>query len=237
MKASQDPNQGKKSKRSFVIIALVISLGIVIFILMPQITTILEPKDEYVDSNTIEWSKDILEWKDFQGKPDETITGTAATNSAIDYQIEVTGTSLNSEECIYKIPDINATAVFSKTNSWVKQEGKTDLNLKHEQGHFDIKEIQARLIEKESIDEFEGKLFPCPQINGETSVQMINQEGYDRILALVDELKEKDFIKMAEAYESETKHGTNHEKQLEWNQKIKNLLEETEYIRTLISDN
>ncbi|MEM7103055.1 MAG: hypothetical protein AAF502_08005 [Bacteroidota bacterium] len=105
------------------------------------------------DTNTefIYWSEDRkLTWEDFQGVPDYKYEDIGAlTYSGI----------VHSKTCSDGIIDFEVRAYFEKHNSWVKEIARTDHHLKHEQIHFDITELYARMLNAE----LKERQFACDQ--------------------------------------------------------------------------
>ena len=87
---------------------------------------------------------------------------------------------------------------------------KTDYILAHEQAHFDITELYARALHK-ALSEY--------VFNGKTYQQDISNI-YQNIV------KEKEAFQ--EAYDGETDHSRKKRGQIEWLEKIEQLLTETE---------
>ncbi len=90
------------------------------------------------NDDLIHWNKrSKLKWSDYKGPVNTESDAAASTTTylAIEYNINRNGFS-------FKI-----ACSFSKNRSWGRH--KTDYILAHEQGHFDIAEIFARLLNKE----------------------------------------------------------------------------------------
>ena len=100
----------------------------------------------------------------------------------------------------------NITSFFDRNNSWTKT--ASNEVLKHEQGHFDIGEIYARILKKSlSLKKFRRKSISDDAINIYNSVFNDNKMWQ-------------------ELYDNETEHGKNQIKQAEWEAKISNRLED-----------
>lgn len=137
-----------------------------------------------------------LTWADYKAKPDQNSDAAASTTSILVISYNISSTGFT-----YKIE-----CRFSKTRSWGLH--KTDYILSHEQGHFDIAEIFARKLHKKMSEyRFNKKTY---------------QKDLDKIYEEVVREKEK----MQNDYDKETNHSINKQKQAEWLQKIKALLEE-----------
>jgi hypothetical protein len=142
------------------------------------------------------WSeKKKLRWEDFQGVPDNNLPFVASTQSGLyfTYSIRTEGnkTTLETEVVAYFFPE----------GSWFKR-GKVNPHiLQHEQGHFDITEIHARKFRK-ALEQYR------PGKNIKEDLQKI----YQRI--------ETERDQMQKAYDRETNHSKNVEKEKQWQQKI-----------------
>jgi hypothetical protein len=139
-----------------------------------------------------------LTWEDFLCEPKRNTDAVALTSTALGISYNV-----NSNQLHYEI-----TCSFSKIKSWGIL--KTNYILAHEQGHFDITEIYARILHKELLDY---------KFNRRTFRQDVNAI-YDRVV------KEKETFQLT--YDAHTDHSRNKTVQKEWLEKIEQLLVETE---------
>jgi hypothetical protein len=145
----------------------------------------------------IDWSaRNRLTWSDYKGDPDPTSGAAATTTSYLGIEYNFKNNAVT-----YKI-----ACRFSKNKSWGLY--KTDHILGHEQGHFDITEIFAR------------------KLNKETSEYKFNKSSYQHDLQKIynDIVGEKE--KLQDQYDKETDFSRNKEKQAEWLKKIEKMLEE-----------
>jgi hypothetical protein len=147
----------------------------------------------------IYWKEDLkLRWADYKGKSDPAVGAAASTATylGIDYNFSPKGLT-------YKI-----TCSFSKNKSWGIH--KTTYILGHEQGHFDIAEVHARVLNKKM------------------AAYKFNRNTYKNDLRKIYEevIAEKEL--MQNKYDEETNHSIEKEKQAEWLIKIKALLKDTE---------
>ena len=138
-----------------------------------------------------------LTWEDFQSEPKKNTDAVASASTSLGIAYQLEGGNLT-----YKI-----TCNFSKIKSWGLV--KTPYILAHEQGHFDLTEISARLLHKALMDY---------QFNRRTFKQDINRI-YDSIVAQKEALQA--------AYDGETDHSRNKRNQYDWLDKIDIMLEET----------
>lgn len=148
------------------------------------------------DPNKISWDDSIkLKYTDFKGKVPIGTTWAAQTSSSINLVYGFTEDSLTSW---------SANCFFDKTTSWIKT--KTADVLNHEQLHFEIAEITARILRKKII---ETKYWgTSARIKMEKYFNEVNNNGND----------------LQNAYDKETGHGTIKVKQTEWELKIDSLL-------------
>lgn len=156
--------------------------------------------------NKIYWSTEPLTWSDFKGKPDIGNENNAVT----DYNISVIP-KLKKDSISFEVK-----CFFSTMSSWVKEGTDTDLLLKHEQGHFDLAEIYARLLRKELL---ENKFFYRTIQEDFTKLQTASMDNCNKEQVL---------------YDRETNHSSNKERQLEWNRKFEKQLKELEAYRKSI---
>lgn len=159
-----------------------------------------------LSKNHVEWTENKLTWNDFQGKMKKKSPYDALTLSAI-YSAYKTDESQKNIILVVK-------AVFDKKGSKKKKNNTSSHLLNHEQRHFDITEIYARILKK-NISEIEIK-----QLN--TISSKFNAEINKNF---------NEWKKFQNLYDKETNHSTNKEKQMEWDEKIDNLLIDYEYYK------
>lgn len=141
-----------------------------------------------------------LDWKDFQGTPDNKSIAAAITASGFGYSMSMQ--TRNNHTSII----ITVYCFFDKAHSWVKKGMKTDYALLHEQHHFDITYIHAyRFVKKLQATTFTRN-------NYDELVEKINNEAYTEL------------EKMQNDYDGQTKNGQLKEVQAWWNRKIDQLL-------------
>ncbi|NER17741.1 DUF922 domain-containing protein [Spongiivirga citrea] len=98
------------------------------------------------EENTIRWSaKYRLTWDDFQGKPDVNSSPAAVTASGIDHGFSA---SLTGNKVEY---DSTVQCYFIPSKSWYKKKLADENLLAHEQLHFDIAELHARILRKRIV--------------------------------------------------------------------------------------
>lgn len=144
----------------------------------------------FIPNDVLYWREErTLSWSDFQGRPQ---------NSSPHGAISSVGISLSHDQRGHQVM-ISVRAFFRKRNSWVRPDMKTDEALKHEQGHFDIAEIYARMLRKE-VAEIKAK--------GTALVKRAQR---------AHEAMDQDLRACQERYDAETQHHLNQHEQQKWN--------------------
>jgi len=98
--------------------------------------------------------------------------------------------------------DITITPVFSKTESWFKEEGKNAHVLAHEQAHLDITAIKA-----------------C-ELASAIRKASFTEENYVKLLEDLQKQNFKDTREEEDTYDNETNHGIIEDKQIEWQSRL-----------------
>jgi hypothetical protein len=151
------------------------------------------------DNNLIEWtSSRKLTWEDFKGKPDPGSTNAALTNSSINIEFGYNG----------KVLTHSVKCRFNKLLSWGRI--KNDYVLNHEQKHFDIAELHARLLHK-ALQEYD-----------------VNPKKVNDDITRIYNNVMQEHVKFQKAYDFETNHSLDTAKQVLWDEKISSLLKENE---------
>jgi len=145
------------------------------------------------------WSSTYkLKWHDFKGNPDQKeIKG---QQSATKTRIEIT-TQVVKGKIIFNVP-----CYFQKAISWTINDTNLHL-LQHEQLHFDIAELHARLLR--------SKVHQAGTIK-ESELRSFVKDVYHEVI--------KTCVQFQIKYDTETDHSRNREAQKKWNNKVKNLL-------------
>jgi hypothetical protein len=152
------------------------------------------------EEEALEWDAGRrLTWHDFRGKPMKTAWAAATTASGISY--EYSGEEKDGRfELQFKV-----LAHFYPEKSWYQPRLCDELVLSHEQLHFDISELFARKMRKEMGEtRFTG--------NAKAEVKAI----YKRIIQELSAFQSR--------YDHETNYSRDREKQLHWNNSIKDAL-------------
>ncbi len=143
--------------------------------------------------------KSKLDWSDFRGKPDENSTFDSAVNTGITYQWSY-GKDKGDIELNYQVDSFCYPSM-----SWVKRGQMSDYLLVHEQLHFDISELHARIMRKRLKDYKAGKNI---------------RRDLNKMYKLVERMR----INMQERYDEETDHSKNKVNQKKWEKKIQTLM-------------
>lgn len=136
-----------------------------------------------------------LSWADFQGNADRESQFNAVTVSGIYYKFDLGPGGYRD----------SIMAVFFTAESWVKDSSESQLI--HEQGHFDITEIFARILRKRRMEFIPGR--------GSLGRQL--KTLYDGVE------RERDAMEIQ--YDRQTGHSANAAMQRFWNLKIRNELQ------------
>lgn len=144
-----------------------------------------------------------LTWADFSGKIDTSSEYDAWTWSGFNYNYtwEVADGG--------PIVECDAYAFFDPTQSWVKKNKMSDELLRHEQVHFNISEMHARIF-KEKVD-----LYPF-SMEVESEIELIYNTTFEALLA------------MQIQYDEETDHCKIKDEQLRWTNFINDELKRLE---------
>jgi predicted secreted Zn-dependent protease len=144
----------------------------------------------------VDWSADRkLSWTDFKGRPDPATGNAALTSTSINIDY-----SYNKHELKYTI-----RCQFDPTKSWGRVRNNHILG--HEQAHFDIAEIHARLLYK-MLKEYK---FKPATVNDDIAkmYDMVMQQHHD----------------MQASYDGETDYSRKPAIQEQWEEKIGRTLE------------
>lgn len=154
----------------------------------------------------IPWSETSpLQWEDFKGKPNHNAGFVASTNTGIHFYYSF---SINQKKEV----KVNYTveSFFNREKSWFIPDLVTPQILNHEQAHFDITELHARILRKRlSEKKFTAKI--------KTEIEQIYRAT------------EKERIAMQRRFDKETDHSRNEEKEIAWEKQIAKQL--TDYER------
>jgi hypothetical protein len=144
------------------------------------------------------WQKErLLVWTDFQANPVNNSPASAVTASGLTFSY-----SLSKQENQIVGFETMVISHFYPEHSWCKKDEITDHILSHEQFHFNITELHARLLRKE---------FSTLKVNPKIGKQITD----------LHKKVNKDLETLQNAYDSETDFSRNHEQQAKWEEKIK----------------
>jgi hypothetical protein len=145
------------------------------------------------EKEKVYWNKDRkLTWEDFKGTPDLKSPYKAFTFGGFGIKSRSLGDS-----CI-----ITISSYFLKHKSWVKAGSENDRLLGHEQTHFDIIELFARMTRKELLE------------------KKFNKQSFNREIAQIFKINNSRKKSYQGLYDKETEHSINSSTQKQWNEKI-----------------
>ncbi|WP_375239004.1 DUF922 domain-containing protein [Aurantibacter sp.] len=144
------------------------------------------------------WQKErALVWGDFQAKPIKNSPAAAVTASGLTFSY-----SLSKQKNQIIGFETMVISHFYPEHSWCKKDEITDHILSHEQFHFNITELHARLLRKE---------FSTLKVNPKIAKEITD----------LHKKVNKDLDAMQNAYDSQTDYSRNHDQQLKWEEKIR----------------
>jgi hypothetical protein len=143
---------------------------------------------------SIEWSAQRpLTWMDFKSKPTAADRLAALTSGTIDVQVGCT-------DFVFKS---TVRAVFIPQESWVRDASKASaVLLRHEQLHFDITELHARMLRQK----LSSVKLNCQHLN----------PAFNNLTKAAFSAWQREEAR----YDQETNHGLNAEKQKFWEDQI-----------------
>lgn len=156
------------------------------------------------DSEKMLWSENKkLTWEDFRGKPIPSASFVASTNTGISFQYSY---SIKNDEV--KV-EYSVSSFFLPDKSWF-QSGKVNQHiLNHEQAHFDISELHARMLRKNLA----GKKF--------------SKKVKLEIVGIYQQVEQKRRA-MQVKFDAETDHSRNEVMEIQWEKQIAKQLENHE---------
>ncbi|GEO05812.1 hypothetical protein AAE02nite_34760 [Adhaeribacter aerolatus] len=175
-------------------------LFLILFLLNPFISDSKNPASATNEETGILWTNSRrLTWDDFKSPADEKESLHAMTSTNIAVKANCIGNQMRFE----------VKCVFVTKDSWTKNRMSHKL-LAHEQMHFDLTEVHARLLRQ--------KLNETAAVCGNSRLKL-------------DPIVEKHFAAWKseqDQYDEETNHGLLEEKQKVWEEKIANRLAQLE---------
>lgn len=162
-----------------------IILSFLIFLLLPQPST-----------EKIIWDENRkLTWEDFQGTPVRSASFVASTNTGINF-----GYSYTIKNNEVKV-EYSVDSFFNPKKSWFVPGEVTQHILNHEQTHFDISELHARILRK--------------RLANRTFSKRVKSE-IERIYLQVEQQRKT----MQRRFDAETDHSRNEKKEILWEKYI-----------------
>lgn len=150
-------------------------------------------RNDMTEDRAVAWSTRRLTWDDFQGNPPEDGSEGAITSYTL----------YSAWKCRGSVFEFQVIAGFRPRQSWVKAVVLNDTTqrrtvLGHEQTHFDIAEVHARIMRRA----FRELVRPCSMADAQLSAlaQRLAQEEKDE----------------QRRYDAETKHGLLAAQQTAW---------------------
>lgn len=141
-----------------------------------------------------------LKIEDFEGQPNAGTDAVAITASG--FLFKAGYRNHNGKATL----QIQVDCSFDKSNSWMKERGRTPYVLAHEQHHFDIAYISALMFMKRVRE------------------ATFYADRYSQQLQAIYQQTVKDMEEMQEKYDGETNNGRIQDKQLSWEKRISNEL-------------
>lgn len=143
------------------------------------------------------WSSDRkLKWDDFQGTPYANAAEVAMTASSVEFNYHTRGNEIG----------WTVTAKYFPKLSWSNKQLQSDIILKHEQVHFDITELYARMFRKQLQENVHSTAdIPTLKAIGKNIMKQWSQEE--------------------NRYDQETNHSVNTAQQLKWEKDIQQRLD------------
>lgn len=176
---------------------------------------------KFWNNNKISWSEESFNWEDYkQLVPDDSYDVGAITTNGLQWKISK----------VNNTPSVVVIGFMKPSESWVKENYKTNKQLKHEQLYLDICELHARKIRKifnenkYGIDANGSYTVLKSVTDSITYYKIYNNSDAESVIRKIMDDKDE----MNNIYMRATEHGQNKEKQLEWESMIKAKLKELE---------
>lgn len=188
------------------------------------------PKIRLLESdlkNEILWQENRpLTWKDFTGEvPDVGVHEETCAQIHMTLRSKTSLDFLDGAACYYFFTEVRNAGVFLKDKSWEEKERFLDCSITHEQGHFDISEVYARILTQKVIEETKGKAYLCPE-NGPASLRINIYNESEELTSKIFDTVISEFKTTNTKYENETDYGRS-EEQEKWEMKIDGCLHGT----------
>ena len=166
-----------------------------------------------------------LTWDDFQGEKNYFSYRYGAMTFS-DLSLEYSWKYSETDDCNYEFDKILAIAVFDKkpsyVRSWVLEDNRQSSRiLNHEQRHFDITEIHARIFNQQAATELLGEKFSCPSgiFGSDYQKSKINSLIKNQVHDIFD-MRNMRLDIQQDNYDDDVEHSEDYENQTQWNKKI-----------------
>jgi len=195
-----------------IIVAICVVLAVVLY-------------DMYSDKRW-ETTDHLLTWDDFRGTPDLWLIANGY-DSVIKSDLKhetLYEVKMVQESCHYMFTKVEGIAYMSRIGSWVHPIMKSFYTLQHEQIHFDIAEVHAKIFNERVKNELLNKVFLCPVGSDSLSQSKIKMEANAQATAILNQIREQmSFMQIV--YDVQTSHGEDFVQQKAWDARISGLLE------------
>jgi hypothetical protein len=166
-----------------------------------------------------------LTWDDFQGEK-KYFSYRHGAMTFSDLSLEYSWKYSETDDCNYEFDKISTTAVFDKkasyVRSWVLEDNRQSAwILNHEQRHFDITEIHARIFNQQAATELLGEKFSCPSgiFGSDYQKSKINSLIKNQVHDIFD-MRNMRLDIQQDNYDDDVEHSEDYENQTQWNKKI-----------------
>ncbi len=116
--------------------------------------------------------------------------------------------------CVYRIDSVDVRAIFNRQDSWIRPGHLTERVLEHEQGHFDITQLYKLKLEALTRD-LVGVRRPCQGESVEAASSYAEREAGRAVSDVADKIW-SEHVAAQEAYDDQTRHGTERDAQRAW---------------------
>ncbi len=202
-----------------------INLLLLIVVAICVVLTVVLLYDIFSDKR---WEKTnhLLTWDDFRGIPDLWLIANgyggvikADLKHETLYELKIVQGS-----CHYSFTKVKGIAYMSRIESWVNPTMKSFYTLQHEQIHFDIAEVHAKIFNKRVENELLNRVFLCPAGSDSLFQSKIKMESNAQATVILNQIRDQMWF-MQEVYDVQTNHGENFAQQKAWEYRIRDLLD------------
>ena len=154
------------------------------------------------------WSKDyFLKWSDFKASSNPSAFEDSSSCIKFHY-IWMVNSTVHEDKIYFEIYDIKLHTQFLRHLSWVRK-GQSSMDLlKHEQGHFDLTEMERSSITEKIQKKFHARKFPTIGQNEEQQKQFAREQSGIMIAKELEKLF-LDLIQKRKKYDEDTEFGHN----------------------------